>query len=171
MKREPTFFPRYVPACGFLSCRLCFYTQKCIGSGWSPITIWLSSKSSIKAHVFSDRKSVGLILILLALIHRLSVSLLERERERVMEEDQIEKLVAAYLKKKGFKQAEHAFQEELQQQQQQPSKNNSSSSISTNSFTDSDIAKHLLAFSGYSLSLSLSQTVGVNYLHLYSYYE
>jgi hypothetical protein len=29
-----------------------------------------------------------------------------------MEEDQIEKFVAAYLKKKGFKQAEHAFQEE-----------------------------------------------------------
>ncbi|KAF5456809.1 hypothetical protein F2P56_026248 [Juglans regia] len=65
-----------------------------------------------------------------------------------MEEDQIEKFVAAYLKKKGFKQAEHAFQEELQQQQQQPSKNNSSSSISTNSLTDSDIAKHLLTVSG-----------------------
>jgi hypothetical protein len=36
----------------------------------------------------------------------------ERERGRAMEEDQIEKFVAAYLKKKGFKQAEHAFQEE-----------------------------------------------------------
>jgi hypothetical protein len=36
----------------------------------------------------------------------------ESERGRAMEEDQIEKFVAAYLKKKGFKQAEHAFQEE-----------------------------------------------------------
>ena len=69
-----------------------------------------------------------------------------------MEEDQLEKFVVAYLKKKGFKQAEHAFQEELQQHQ---SKNNSSSSISTNSITDPDFAKHLLSFSEYSLSLSL----------------
>ncbi|KAK7838687.1 transcription initiation factor tfiid subunit 5 [Quercus suber] len=61
-----------------------------------------------------------------------------------MEEDQLEKFVVAYLKKKGFKQAEHAFQEELQQHQ---SKNNSSSSISTNSITDPDFAKHLLSFS------------------------
>ncbi|XP_062164343.1 transcription initiation factor TFIID subunit 5 [Alnus glutinosa] len=60
-----------------------------------------------------------------------------------MEEDQIEKFVAAYLKKKGFKQAEHAFQEE---RQQQSSKNNSSSST-TNSLSDPDLAKHLLAFS------------------------
>ncbi|KAB1204692.1 Transcription initiation factor TFIID subunit 5 [Morella rubra] len=60
-----------------------------------------------------------------------------------MEEDQIEKFVVAYLKKKGFKQAEHAFQEELQQQ----SKNTSSSSISINSLTDPDLAKRLLALS------------------------
>ena len=70
-----------------------------------------------------------------------------------MEEDQLEKFVVAYLKKKGFKQAEHAFQEELQQHQ---SKNNSSSSISTNSITDPDFAKHLLSFSEYSLSLSIN---------------
>jgi transcription initiation factor TFIID subunit 5 len=68
-----------------------------------------------------------------------------------MEEDQIEKFVATYLKKKGFKQAEHAFQEERQHQQ---SKNTSSSSITTNSLSDPDLAKHLLAFSEYSLSLS-----------------
>lgn len=73
------------------------------------------------------------------------------ERARAMEEDQIEKFVVAYLKKKGFKQAEHAFQEELQQQ----SKNTSSSSISINSLTDPDLAKRLLALSEYSLSLSL----------------
>jgi transcription initiation factor TFIID subunit 5 len=66
-----------------------------------------------------------------------------------MEDEQIEKYVIAYLKRKGFNQAEHAFQEELQQH----SKTNSSSSISTNSLTDPDLAKHLLAFSEYSLSL------------------
>ncbi|GMY29191.1 transcription initiation factor TFIID subunit 5 [Fagus crenata] len=60
-----------------------------------------------------------------------------------MEDEQIEKYVIAYLKRKGFNQAEHAFQEELQQH----SKTNSSSSISTNSLTDPDLAKHLLAFS------------------------
>ncbi|GMQ02863.1 hypothetical protein CsSME_00048906 [Camellia sinensis var. sinensis] len=55
-----------------------------------------------------------------------------------MDEEEIEKAVIAYLKKKGFKQTELAFQEE----QQHHTKNSSS-----NSSTDPDIAKHLLSFS------------------------
>ncbi|XP_059640174.1 transcription initiation factor TFIID subunit 5 isoform X2 [Cornus florida] len=55
-----------------------------------------------------------------------------------MDEEEIEKAVIAYLKKKGFKQTELAFQEE-----QQHTKN--SSSNSANSQTDPDIAKHILS--------------------------
>lgn len=61
-----------------------------------------------------------------------------------MEEEEIEKAVIAYLKKKGFKQTELAFQEEHHQHQNQQTKN-SSSSISSS--TDPDIAKHILSFS------------------------
>ncbi|PSS20947.1 Transcription initiation factor TFIID subunit like [Actinidia chinensis var. chinensis] len=53
-----------------------------------------------------------------------------------MEEEEIEKAVIAYLKKKGFKQTELAFQEEQQQQH-----------TKTSSSTDPDIAKHILSFS------------------------
>ncbi|CAI9767257.1 unnamed protein product [Fraxinus pennsylvanica] len=53
-----------------------------------------------------------------------------------MDEEEIEKAVLAYLKKKGFKQTELALQEE----QQLRDKNNSPS-------TDPDIAKHILALS------------------------
>lgn len=63
-----------------------------------------------------------------------------------MEEEEIEKAVIAYLKKKGFKQTELAFQEEHHQHQNQQTKN-SSSSISSS--TDPDIAKHILSFSEY----------------------
>ncbi|KAK4754451.1 hypothetical protein SAY87_002555 [Trapa incisa] len=55
-----------------------------------------------------------------------------------MEEEGIEKLVMNYLKKKGFKQAELAFQEELQQQSQPNS--------TSNSLSDPDIAKLVLSF-------------------------
>ncbi|OVA10084.1 LisH dimerization motif [Macleaya cordata] len=66
-----------------------------------------------------------------------------------MEEEDIEKAVIAYLKKKGFKQTELAFQEEQ-----------SKSSSSNASQTDPDIAKHLLSFSEYApLSLSLFDVV------------
>uniref|UniRef100_A0A5B7C3A7 Putative transcription initiation factor TFIID subunit 5 n=1 Tax=Davidia involucrata TaxID=16924 RepID=A0A5B7C3A7_DAVIN len=57
-----------------------------------------------------------------------------------MDEEEIEKAVIAYLKKKGFKQTELAFQEE-----QQHTKNSSSNS-SANSRTDPDTAKHILSF-------------------------
>ncbi|KAF5936297.1 hypothetical protein HYC85_027426 [Camellia sinensis] len=59
-----------------------------------------------------------------------------------MDGEEIEKAVIAYLKKKGFKQTELAFQEE----QQHHTKNSSSNSSSS---TDPDIAKHLLSFSEY----------------------
>ncbi|KAK9279969.1 hypothetical protein L1049_013653 [Liquidambar formosana] len=58
-----------------------------------------------------------------------------------MDEDEIEKAVIAYLKRKGFKQTELAFQEE-----QQHNKNSSSNSTLT-SLTEPDIAKHILSFS------------------------
>lgn len=64
-----------------------------------------------------------------------------RERER-MEEEEIEKAVIAYLKKKGFKQTELALQEEQ-------IKNPSASQ------TDPDVAKRILSFAQYSLYLSL----------------
>ena len=60
-----------------------------------------------------------------------------------MDEEEIERAVIAYLKKKGFKQTELAFQEEhqLQQHPQQQSKN-----LSSNSQTDADVAKLILSF-------------------------
>ncbi|CAB4265859.1 unnamed protein product [Prunus armeniaca] len=59
-----------------------------------------------------------------------------------MDEESVRKFVAAYLKKKGFKQTENAFQEELNK-----NTNNSSSPISFNSQFDPDVAKHILSFS------------------------
>lgn len=63
-----------------------------------------------------------------------------------MDEEEIEKAVVAYLKKKGFKQTEIAFQEE-----QQVNKNSSSSihnnNNSANSQIDPDLTKKILSFS------------------------
>lgn len=53
-----------------------------------------------------------------------------------MDEEEIEKVVLAYLKKKGLKQTELAFQEEQQQ-----AKNNA----------DPDAAKQVVSFSEYGL--------------------
>ncbi|PON74502.1 Guanine nucleotide-binding protein, beta subunit [Parasponia andersonii] len=61
-----------------------------------------------------------------------------------MDEENILKFVQAYLKKKGFKQTEHAFQEELQHNK---TAQNSSSPVSSNSQFDADIAKRLRSFS------------------------
>ncbi|CAN6682563.1 unnamed protein product [Malus baccata var. baccata] len=66
-----------------------------------------------------------------------------------VDEESVRKFVAAYLKKKGFKQTENAFQDELNK-----NTNSSSSPISFNSKLGSDVAKHILSFSQYSLSLS-----------------
>lgn len=60
-----------------------------------------------------------------------------------MDEDSILKFVSDYLKKKGFKQADHALQEELQQHHT----NSSASSISSTSQFDSDIAKQIITLS------------------------
>ncbi|XP_057959727.1 transcription initiation factor TFIID subunit 5 [Malania oleifera] len=57
-----------------------------------------------------------------------------------MDEEKIEKVVMTFLKKRGFKLTELAFQEEQQ------TKNSSSSSTAT-SQTDPDIAKQILAYS------------------------
>lgn len=65
-----------------------------------------------------------------------------------MEQEEIEKAVLAYLKKKGFKQTELAFQEE----QQQNTRNSSS-----NSHIDPDVARHILSFS--------SEYVFISYLY------
>ena len=73
-----------------------------------------------------------------------------------MEEEEIEKAVIAYLKKKGFKQTELAFQEEQQQQH-----------TKTSSSTDPDIAKHILSFSEY-VSLSHNHNCNPNSLFLYA---
>ncbi|XP_048444440.1 transcription initiation factor TFIID subunit 5-like isoform X1 [Pyrus x bretschneideri] len=61
-----------------------------------------------------------------------------------VDDESVRKFVAAYLKKKGFKQAENAFQEELNK-----NTNSSSSPISFNSQLDPDVAKHILSFSQY----------------------
>lgn len=63
-----------------------------------------------------------------------------------MEEEDIEKAVIAYLKKKGFKQTELAFQEEHQLQQQQQPQPQQSKNSSSNSQTDPDIVKLILSF-------------------------
>lgn len=65
-----------------------------------------------------------------------------------MDEEEIEKAVIAYLKKKGFKQTELAFQEE-----QQHHHHTTNSSVASQ--TDTDIAKQILSFSEYSLSPSV----------------
>ncbi|KAK3036809.1 hypothetical protein RJ639_030501 [Escallonia herrerae] len=59
-----------------------------------------------------------------------------------MDEEEIEKTVIAYLKKKGFKQTELAFQQE-----QHHSTKTAYSSNSANSHTDPDIAHQILSFS------------------------
>ena len=61
-----------------------------------------------------------------------------------MDDENILKFVSDYLKKKGFKQAEHAFQEELQHSK--TAHNSSSSSLSSISQLDPDMAKHILPF-------------------------
>ncbi|GMH24473.1 hypothetical protein Nepgr_026316 [Nepenthes gracilis] len=80
-----------------------------------------------------------------------------------MDEEEIERAVIAYLKKKGFKQTELAFQEEHQQQQQQ-SKNNSS-----NSQTDPEVAKLILSFSSESENLPAQYHDGYNKLRSWTY--
>ncbi|KAM0973031.1 hypothetical protein ACFX13_016679 [Malus domestica] len=61
-----------------------------------------------------------------------------------VDEESVRKFVAAYLKKKGFKQTENAFQDELNK-----NANSSWSPISFNSKLGSDVAKHILSFSQY----------------------
>ncbi|KAM0967936.1 hypothetical protein ACFX2I_016316 [Malus domestica] len=61
-----------------------------------------------------------------------------------VDEESVRKFVAAYLKRKGFKQTENAFQDELNK-----NANSSSSPISFNSKLGSDVAKHILSFSQY----------------------
>lgn len=58
-----------------------------------------------------------------------------------MDEEEIEKAVMTYLKKKGFKQTELAFQEEQQRQHSKTAFN------STNSHVDPEIASQILSFS------------------------
>lgn len=60
-----------------------------------------------------------------------------------MDEEEIEKAVIAYLKKKGFKQTELAFQEEQQHLKTTPT-HNISSPISN---SDPEIARQILSFS------------------------
>lgn len=73
-----------------------------------------------------------------------------------MDEEEIEKAVLAYLRKKGYKQAESALHEEQQKHHHLKSaatnnnsnnNNSSSNSNSTNSQTDPDIARQILSFS------------------------
>lgn len=73
-----------------------------------------------------------------------------------MDEEEIEKAVLAYLRRKGYKQAESALHEEQQKQHHLKSaapnnssnnNNSSSNSNSTNSQTDPDIARQILLFS------------------------
>lgn len=61
-----------------------------------------------------------------------------------MDDESVLKFVSEYLKKKGFKQTENAFLEELQHSK--TNNNNSSSPISSTSQFDPDIAKHILSF-------------------------
>ncbi|KAA8521689.1 hypothetical protein F0562_012321 [Nyssa sinensis] len=81
-----------------------------------------------------------------------------------MDEEEIEKAVIAYLKKKGFRQTELAFQEEQQQTK------TSSSISSTNSRTDPGIAKHILSFTEVKMiqlpaNTCLGQMVGEDHIH------
>ena len=101
-------------------------------------------------------------------LERVSVQILQlgKQREEVagsaMDEENILKFVSAYLKKKGFKQTEHAFQEELQHGK---TTHNSTSPISSTSQFDADIAKQLLSFAEY-YSLSLL-TIFLSYIYIY----
>ncbi|KAF3433328.1 hypothetical protein FNV43_RR24430 [Rhamnella rubrinervis] len=61
-----------------------------------------------------------------------------------MDDESVLKFVSDYLKKKGFKQTENAFLDELQHSK--TNNNNSSSPISSTSQFDPDIAKHILSF-------------------------
>ncbi|XP_030523603.1 transcription initiation factor TFIID subunit 5 isoform X1 [Rhodamnia argentea] len=63
-----------------------------------------------------------------------------------MDEEDIDKLVTAYLKKRGFKQAELVFQEELQQQQQQQQPPSKAGDRNRNSLADPEIAKLVHSF-------------------------
>lgn len=60
-----------------------------------------------------------------------------------MDEELIANFVSAYLKKKGFRETEQAFQEEL--------RHNKTNCSSPSSLVDIDVAKHLLSFSEYFL--------------------
>jgi transcription initiation factor TFIID subunit 5 len=60
-----------------------------------------------------------------------------------MDEEAVVKFVETYLKKKGFKQAELAFQEEIQQQQQK--QNNSKNAINIHSDPDLSTLLHSLS--------------------------
>jgi transcription initiation factor TFIID subunit 5 len=75
-----------------------------------------------------------------------------------MDEEEVEKAVLSYLKKKGFKQTELAFHEE----QLLLHAKNSSSNSSANSQTDPDIVKHILSF------VSESETIPALYQDGYS---
>ncbi|XP_057531482.1 transcription initiation factor TFIID subunit 5 [Amaranthus tricolor] len=83
-----------------------------------------------------------------------------------MDEEEIERAVIAYLKKKGFKQTELAFQEEhqLQQHPQQQSKN-----LSSNSQTDADVAKLILSFTIESERLPAQYHDGYSKLRSWAY--
>ncbi|VFQ81525.1 unnamed protein product [Cuscuta campestris] len=70
-----------------------------------------------------------------------------------MDEEEIEKTVIAYLKKKGFKQTELAFQEEHKQNKRSSSLSNANYS-SASSQTGPHIAKHALPFPQFSESVS-----------------
>ncbi|KAI6680339.1 hypothetical protein NL676_034220 [Syzygium grande] len=71
-----------------------------------------------------------------------------------MDEEDVAKLVTSYLRKKGFQQAELAFQEELQQRQQQqqqqqqpqPPSRKAGGDRGGNSLADPEIAKLVLSF-------------------------
>ncbi|KAH7839702.1 hypothetical protein Vadar_007575 [Vaccinium darrowii] len=77
-----------------------------------------------------------------------------------MEQEEIEKAVLAYLKKKGFKQTELAFQEE----QQQNTRNSSS-----NSHIDPDVARHILSFSSELESVPVQYHDGYGKLRSWTY--
>lgn len=81
-----------------------------------------------------------------------------------MEEEEIEKAVIAYLKKKGFKQTELAFQEEQQKQNQQPSKNSSA-----NSQTEPEVAKLIVSFTAESENLPSQYHDGYSKLRSWTY--
>lgn len=78
-----------------------------------------------------------------------------------MEEEEIEKAVLAYLKKKGFKQTELAFHEEHQNQQTKNS--------SFNSQTDPNVAKLILSFSSDLENISAKIHEGYSKLRSWTY--